>query len=166
MIREAAELQRIRALAVPPAWTEVWINPNPRGHIQATGRDARGRKQYRYHPRWREVSDETKFGRMIAFAEALPTLRERIDTDLGLPGLLREKTLATVVPLLEQSLIRVGNAEDARDNGPCGLTTLRDELAAITGSTLRFVFRGKSGKLHEVGVRDRRIARLVRRMQE
>jgi DNA topoisomerase-1 len=165
-IRAAAELTRIRALAIPPAWSDVWINPDPRGHIQATGRDARGRKQYRYHPRWRAARDETKFGRLTAFAAALPALRQRVETDLALPGLRREKTLATVVRLLEESLIRVGNAEYARDNGSYGLTTLRDEHAAVDGATVRFSFRGKSGKIHEVDVRDRRLARLVRRMQD
>ena len=166
VIRDAATLERIRALAIPPAWTSVWINPHPRGHIQATGRDARGRKQYRYHPRWREVRDETKFGRMIAFAEALPTLRARVEADLSRSGLPREKTLATVVRLLEQSLIRVGNTEYARSNDSYGLTTLRDDHVDVSGATVRFVFRGKSGKDHEIDVRDRRIARLVKKMQD
>jgi DNA topoisomerase I len=166
VVRDAETLQRIRSLAIPPAWTDVWINPHPRGHIQATGRDARGRKQYRYHPRWREVRDETKFGRMIAFAEALPALRQRVEADLERPGLPREKTLATVVRLLERSLIRVGNAEYARNNDSYGLTTLRDDHVEFSGATVRFVFRGKSGKEHEIDVRDRRIARLVKKMQD
>jgi DNA topoisomerase-1 len=165
-IRDAEELRRIRALAIPPAWTDVWINPHPRGHIQATGRDARGRKQYRYHAKWRETRDETKFERLIAFAEALPGLRERVTADLGLAGIPREKTLATVVRLLDESLIRVGNAEYARDNGSYGLTTLQDDHVVIAGATVRFAFRGKSGKLHEVDVRDRRVARIVKRLQD
>jgi DNA topoisomerase-1 len=166
LIRDPKELRRINALAIPPAWTDVWINPHPRGHIQATGRDARGRKQYRYHDQWRAIRDETKFSRMIAFGEALPRIRERIAADLGLPGLPRKKVLATIVRLLDESLIRVGNSEYARDNGSYGLTTLRDEHVDVSGSTVRFAFRGKSGKMHEIGVRDRRVARIVQRLQD
>ena len=165
-IRDPDELRRIRALAIPPAWSDVWINPDPRGHIQATGRDARGRKQYRYHARWRAARDETKFSRLIAFGEALPQIRERVGTDLALPALPREKTLATVVRLLDESLIRVGNAAYARENDSYGLTTLRDDHVAVSGSTVRFVFRGKSGKLHEIDVRDRRVAPIIRRLQD
>lgn len=166
VIRDPNELRCIRALVIPPAWTDVWINPNPRGHIQATGRDARGRKQYRYHAKWRATRDETKFSRMIAFGEALPRVRERVAVDLGLPGLPREKTLAIVVHLLDESLIRVGNAEYARDNDSFGLTTLRDDHVDVVGATVRFTFRGKSGKPHQVDVRDRRVARIVARLQD
>ena len=166
VIHDPVIRQRLDDLAIPPAWTDVWINPDPRGHIQATGRDARGRKQYLYHPRWRDVRDATKFDRMVAFGEALPSLRQRVERDLGLPGLPREKTIATVVRLLDRSLIRIGNAEYARDNGSYGLTTLRDDHVEVEGSTVRFAFRGKSGKVHEVDLRDRRIARILRAMQD
>ncbi len=166
VIRDARELQRIRALVIPPAWTDVWINPNPRGHIQATGRDARGRKQYRYHAKWRATRDETKFSRMIAFGEALPRIRDRVEADLALPGLPREKTLAIVVRLLDEALIRVGNPEYARDNGSYGLTTLRDDHVDVSGSTVHFTFRGKSGKTQEIDVRDRRVARIISRLQD
>jgi DNA topoisomerase-1 len=165
-LKDARELARIKALGIPPAWTDVWICPSPRGHIQATGRDVRGRKQYRYHTRWREVRDETKYHRMIAFALVLPNLRARVDEDLRRPGLPREKVLATVLRLLETTLVRVGNEEYARQNDSFGLTTLRDEHAEIDGSTIRFRFRGKSGKEHEVDVRDRRVARIVQRCQD
>jgi DNA topoisomerase-1 len=164
-IRDAEQLARIRSLAIPPAYTDVWICPSPNGHIQATGRDARGRKQYRYHPKWREVRDETKFGRMIAFSEALPRIRERVERDLTLQGLPREKVLATVVRLLECTRIRVGNDEYAKSNRSFGLTTLQDRHVEISGSTLRFEFRGKSGKTHKVDLNDRRLARIVRRCQ-
>lgn len=166
VIRDPGRLERIRGIVIPPAWTEVWINPNPRGHIQATGRDARGRKQYRYHPKWRASRDETKFSRMAAFGKALPGIRERVAADLDRSGLSREKTLAVVVRLLDASLIRVGNAEYARDNGSYGLTTLRDKHVDVEGTTIHFTFRGKSGKRHEVDVRDRRVAGLVKRMQD
>jgi DNA topoisomerase-1 len=165
-VRDRNELRRIRALAIPPAWTDVWICPAADGHLQATGRDARGRKQHRYHPRWREVRDETKYGRMVAFAAALPALRRKVETDMALPGLPREKVLATVVRLLETTLIRVGNEEYARQNGSVGLTTMRDRHAEIDGSTLRFQFRGKSGVRHTVEVQDRRLARIVRQCQD
>ncbi len=166
VIRDANELLRIRALAIPPAWTDVWINPNPRGHIQATGRDARGRKQYRYHANWRATRDETKFSRMITFGEALPRIRDRVKADLDLPGLPREKTLAIAVRLLDEALIRVGNAEYARDNGSYGLTTLRDDHVDVSGSTVHFTFRGKSGKAQVIDVRDRRVARIISRLQD
>jgi DNA topoisomerase-1 len=164
-VRDAATLARIRSLAIPPAYTDVWICSSPRGHIQATGRDARGRKQYRYHPRWRDVRDETKFGRMLAFSDALPTIRQRIEHDMARAGLPREKVLATVVRLLECTRIRVGNDEYTRANRSFGLTTLRDQHVEINGSTLRFEFRGKSGKKHIVGLTDRRLARIVRQCQ-
>ena len=155
-----------KSLAIPPAWTEVWISPVRRGHIQATGRDARGRKQYRYHPRWRQVRDEAKYGRLIEFARALPAIRRRTDRDLRRRGLPREKVLALVVRLLEATLIRVGNEEYARDNGSFGLSTLRNRHVRGDGSDIRFIFKGKSGKEHDVPIRDRRLARLVKQCQE
>ena len=165
-IRDAKELARIRSLAIPPAYTDVWVCPSPSGHIQATGRDARGRKQYRYHPKWREVRDETKFGRMLAFSQVLPKVRARLERDLSLPGLPREKVLATVVRLLECTCIRVGNDEYAKSNRSFGLTTLQDRHVEISGSKLRFEFRGKSGKMHKVDLNDRRLARIVERCQD
>jgi DNA topoisomerase-1 len=161
-ITNPAELQRIRALAIPPAWTDVWICPDPRGHLQATGRDARGRKQYRYHPKWRQVRDEVKYGRLIAFAETLPRIRERTALDLKRPRLTREKVLAAVVQLLEKTLIRVGNEEYARSNNSIGLTTMRDKHAKINGAGIRFEFRGKSGIGHAVDLHDRRLTAIVK----
>ena len=166
VIRDKVELERIRKLVIPPRWTNVWICPNPSGHLQVTARDARGRKQYRYHPRYRAVRDETKFGRMIAFSEILPLIRERVERDVTLPELSRDKVLATVVWLLERTLIRVGNDEYARDNGSFGLTTLRRKHVTVSGAKLRFEFRGKSGVPHSVAVTDRRIAHIVQRCQE
>jgi len=165
-IRNLGVLRRIKALVIPPAWTDVWICAQPEGHIQATGRDARGRKQYRYHPHWRAVRDATKYDRLIAFGEALPHLRRRLDQDLARPGLLREKVLAAVVRLLETTLIRIGNQEYARDNGSFGLTTMRDRHVQITGATMQFQFRGKAGKYHTVRHTDRRLAAIVKRCQE
>jgi len=165
-IGDRAELQRIKALVIPPAWTGVWICPDPRGHLQATGRDARGRKQYRYHPRWREVRDEVKYGRLIAFAHALPRIRARADADVRKSGLPREKVLAAVVQLLEKTLIRVGNEEYARENGSIGLTTMRDHHAKVRGTTVRFEFRGKSGIEHAVDLRDARLAKIVKTCRE
>ena len=159
-------LARIKALVIPPAWTKVWICPDEDGHIQATGRDLRGRKQYRYHARFREVREETKYERMMQFAEALPTIRARIDVALSKPGLAREKLLATVVRLLEITLIRVGNEEYARDNGSFGLTTMRTRHVDITNTSVKFRFRGKSGKEHAVKVHDRRLARVVGRCND
>ncbi len=164
-ITDRKQIERIKALAIPPAYTDVWINPNPRGHLQATGRDEQGRKQYRYHPRWREVRDETKYNRMVAFAESLPAIREQVDRDLGLPGLPREKVLATVIRLLETTLVRVGNEEYARTNGSYGLTTMRNDHVDVTGSSIHFSFKGKSGKEHQIDVRDRRLASIIRRLQ-
>ncbi len=166
VIRKPAVLARIRALVIPPAWKDVWICSDARGHLQATGRDARGRKQYRYHPNWRTTRDETKFHRMQAFAAALPKIRARTEADLRRPGLPREKVLATVVQLLEKSLIRVGNEEYARANRSFGLTTMQDKHVAVKGSTLRFEFRGKSGKRHSVGVNDRRLAKIVKQCRD
>jgi DNA topoisomerase-1 len=165
-VRDPATLARIGALAIPPAWRDVWICASPHGHIQAVGRDARGRKQYRYHPRWREVRDETKYARMLSFAAALPAIRARVRADLARPGLPRAKVLATVVKLLETTLIRVGNAEYARANGSFGLTTLRARHVSVRGASMRFEFRGKGGKPHAVDVRDPRLARVVKRCQE
>ena len=164
-VRDTATLARIRSLAIPPAYVDVWICPVANGHLQATGRDARGRKQYRYHPKWREVRDETKFGRMLAFSESLPRLRARAEQDLSLPGLPRAKVLATVVRLLECTGIRVGNDEYARTNRSFGLTTLQDHHVEVSGAKLNFEFRGKSGKTHRVALSDRRLARIVARCQ-
>ena len=161
-IADRAELQRIRALVIPPAWKDVWICPDPLGHLQATGRDVRGRKQYRYHPRWREVRDEVKYGRLIAFAQALPKIRQRTDADLRKSALPREKVLAAVVQLLEKTLIRVGNEEYAKDNGSFGLTTFRDQHATIKGGTVRFEFKGKSGVGHAIDLQDKRLAKIVK----
>lgn len=166
VVRDAATLARIRSLAIPPAWTDVWIAPDPRGHLQATGRDARGRKQHRYHPAFRERREHAKFDRMIAFAGLLPRIRERVDEDLARRGLPREKVLAAVVRLLELTLIRVGNEEYARLNRSFGLTTLRDRHARVEGGRLRFRFRGKGGRTHEVALRDRRLATVVGRCQD
>jgi DNA topoisomerase I len=165
-LSDAATLARIKSLAIPPAWKDVWICPRPNGHIQATGRDEKGRKQYRYHPRWHEVRDETKYTRMIAFAAALSKIRERTAQDLAIPGLPREKVLATVVQLLEKTLIRVGNEEYARGNKSYGLTTMRNRHVAVSGSTLHFAFRGKSGVRHSIDVENRCLARVVARLQE
>jgi DNA topoisomerase-1 len=165
-VRDAATLDRIRALAIPPAWTDVWICPVSNGHIQATGRDARGRKQYRYHDRWRAARDETKFGRLAAFGRALPRIRARLDSDLRRPGLPREKALAAVVRLLDTSHIRIGNEEYVRANRHYGLTTLRNRHADVSGARIRFRFTGKSGQKHTVELRDRRLARIVRKCQD
>lgn len=165
-IHDEEELQRIRALGIPPAWNNVWICPNPRGHIQATGRDAKGRKQYRYHPEWRAIRDETKYTRMIAFGKALPQIRERVAHDLSLPGMSREKLLATVVRLLDTTSIRIGNEEYARENGSFGLTTMQNEHVDITGSKVQFHFRGKSGKEHSIDIKDRQLARIIKRCQD
>jgi DNA topoisomerase I len=159
-------IARIRALAIPPAWTDVWISPHPRGHLQATGRDARGRKQYRYHTQWRAVRDETKYSRLTSFARALPQIRAQVKKDLSLTGLPRDNVLATVIRLLEMTLIRVGNKEYARDNESFGLTTMRDRHVDVRGSRLEFEFRGKGGKRHVVDIRDPRLASIVRRCQE
>jgi len=166
IMRDRKTLDRIAALVIPPAWTDVWICESPRGHLQATGRDERGRKQYRYHNRWRETRDDAKYERLVPFAEALPTIREQVAKDLSRPGLPREKVTATVVRLLETTLIRVGNQEYARTNKSFGLTTMRDRHVEIDGSEIRFRFRGKSGQEHEVDLRDRRLAGIVKRCRE
>lgn len=165
-VTDTATLARIRSLAIPPAWTDVWISPVAEGYLQATGRDERGRKQYRYHPDWTACRDEAKFGSLSAFAKGLPELRGRVEADLGLRGLSRERVLASVVWLLDRSMIRVGNAAYSRQNKSFGLTTLRGRHVAIEGSTLRFSFRGKSGKEWRLRITDRRIARVVRTIQD
>lgn len=165
-VDDKATLERIRSLAIPPAYTDVWICPRANGHIQATGRDAKGRKQYRYHPAFREVRESTKYGHMIEFAKGLPAIRKTIDEHMGLRGLPREKVLATVVHLLENTLIRVGNADYAKQNKSYGLTTLRDPHVKVDGTELRFQFKGKSGKTWRLSVKDRRIARIVKACQD
>jgi DNA topoisomerase-1 len=165
-VDDEATLKRIKTLAVPPAWTDVWICPHANGHIQATGRDAKGRKQYRYHARFREVRDGTKFEHMMAFAQALPAIRAKVKEHMALRGLPREKVLATVVHLLESTLIRVGNDDYVKQNKSYGLTTLRDKHVEVDGAELRFAFKGKSGKTWSLQVKDRRIAKIVRACQE
>jgi DNA topoisomerase-1 len=165
-IRDEQRLLRIKRLAIPPAWTDVWICPSPNGHVQATGRDARGRKQYRYHERWRELRDENKFERLAQFAKALPNIRRRIARDLKLPGLPRRKVLATIVRLLERTFIRIGNEEYARENKSFGLTTLKNRHVKVRGAQVRFRFRGKSGRQHEVDVTDRRVAKVIAKCQD
>ncbi len=161
-VEDDTTLKRIKSLVIPPAWTEVWICSQANGHLQATGRDARGRKQYRYHPKWRNVRDEVKYERMINFGKALPTIREEVDKALKLPGLPREKMLATIVYLLEATMMRVGNEEYARTNKSFGLTTLRNRHVKVDGSDVEFKFRGKSGVYHKIHVHDRRLARIIR----
>ena len=165
-VRDKETLGRIKSLVIPPAWTDVWICPIAHGHLQATGRDARRRKQYRYHPRWKEVRDETKFNRIIAFGHALPKVRDQVEADLARTGMPKEKVLATVVRLLEITLIRVGNEEYAKDNKSYGLTTMRNHHVEVNGSGLNFRFRGKGGKYINIGVADRRLARIVKKCQD
>jgi DNA topoisomerase I len=165
-VRDTDEITRIRSLAIPPAWTDVWISPFANSHLQATGRDARKRKQYRYHPRWREVRDQTKYERLMIVGQKLPALRARVSKDLARPGLTRVKVVATVVKLLEMTLIRVGNEEYARENQSFGLTTLRNKHVKVKGSKIYFHFRGKSGIGHELELDNPRLARIVKRCQE
>src|SRR5467141_3515967 len=165
-IRDAGERSRIRSLVIPPAWADVWICPDPRGHIQVTARDARGRKQYRYHPLYRDTRDKSKFRRMLEFSETLPEIRERVERDLRARDLTRRQILATVVMLLDKTLIRVGNDEYARENRSFGLTTLRERHVEIKGAKLLFSFRGKSGVDHTVSITDRRLARIVQQCQD
>jgi DNA topoisomerase-1 len=165
-IRDAKALARIHALAIPPAWTDVWICPRASGHIQAVGRDAKGRKQYRYHADWSRHASDTKFGRLPEFARALPKLRRRVEADLGTRGISREKVIATAVRLLEITLIRVGNAQYARQNRSYGLTTLHKRHLDLEGAALTFAFKGKSGVEHEVTVRDRKLAAVIRSLQD
>src|SRR5687768_6454589 len=162
-IRNPAAIKRYKALAVPPAYTDVWISPDPKAHVQATGRDARGRKQYRYHPRWQAQQEAAKYERMRAFGRALPRIRERVAADLRREGVCREKVLATLARLLERTLIRVGNEEYARANKSYGLTTLRNHHVDVNGAEVRFRFRGKSGVVHDITVHDPRIARTLKR---
>jgi DNA topoisomerase I len=165
-LRDPKHLARIRSLAIPPAWNEVWICPSPNGHLQATGRDARGRKQYRYHPSYRATRDQAKFSRMIAFGAVLARIRRRVEHDIRRRALPREKVLATVVRLLETTFIRVGNDEYARENDSFGLTTMRDRHVRIDGTRLMFRFRGKSGLEHNVELTDSRLARIVRQCRD
>src|SRR5712692_6201284 len=165
-ICDEQRLLRIKRLAIPPAWTDIWICPSPNGHIQAIGRDARGRKQYRYHDRWREFRDENKYDRIVIFGNALSKIRKRVRKDFSLPGLPRNKVLATIVQLLERTFIRIGNEEYARNNKSFGLTTMQDRHVDVKGSKLRFRFRGKSGRLQEIDMNDRRIARIISKVQD
>jgi DNA topoisomerase-1 len=165
-VRDDETLARIKSLVIPPAWTNVWICSNPKGHLQVTGRDARGRKQSRYHPRWREVRDETKYERLLQFGTVLPAIRGQVELDLSLPGISRRRVLATVVYLMETTFIRVGNEEYARENRSYGLTTMRNHHVAISGSTITFKFRGKSGIRHSIDIHDRRLAKIIRRCQD
>lgn len=165
-VKDPALRARFEALVIPPAWTEVWICPDPAGHIQVTGRDAEGRKQYIYHPHWEEVRNLTKFNRMISFGECLPVIRNQVDTDLRQRNLTRQKVVALVVRLLEETLIRIGNPEYARHNDSYGLTTLQDDNLEVSGNTIRFSFRGKHGKAHEIALHNPRLARMVKRCQE
>jgi DNA topoisomerase-1 len=165
-VRDPEVLARIKSLVIPPAWTDVWICPNPKGHLQVTGRDARGRKQSRYHPRWREVRDATKYERMLIFGLALPNIRQQVEQDLSLPGMPRRKILAAVVRLMETTFIRVGNEEYARENHSYGLTTMRNHHVQVDGATITFKFQGKSGIRHTVDIQDRRLARIIQRCQD
>jgi DNA topoisomerase-1 len=165
-IKDAKQLERFKSLGIPPAWTEVWVCPSPNGHIQATGRDAKGRKQYRYHPRWREVRSQNNFERMLLFAQHLPQIRKRVEENLALKGLPREKVLALVVRLLETTLIRVGNEEYARQNNSIGLTTMRDKHVEVEGSNVHFEFKGKSKQWHSVDLQDKRLARIVKQCRD
>lgn len=165
-VRDEDELKRIRSLAIPPAWTGVWICPHANGHIQATGRDAKNRKQYRYHAQWRSVRDESKYERMLSFGSALPRIRQQVNDALALPGLPREKVLATVVALLQETMIRIGNEEYARTNKSFGLTTLRNRHVEVSGREIEFHFRGKSGVMHTIRLRDPKLARIVKRIRE
>ncbi len=165
-ITDERRVLRIQRLAIPPAYTDVWICPWSNGHIQATGRDARGRKQYRYHEKWREARDETKYERMVVFGAALPKIRKRVQEDLALSGLPKNKVLATIISIMERTFIRVGNEEYARENKSYGLTTMRNRHVKVNGAKLRFNFRGKSGVEHQVDVADRRLARIVKKMQD
>jgi DNA topoisomerase-1 len=165
-IRDREEIRRINSLAIPPAYKDVWICPLKNGHLQATGRDAKGRKQYRYHPLWRTIRDQTKFTRMISFSQSLPTIRQRIEHDLSLPGLPKQKVLAAIIRLMELTRIRVGNEEYARTNQSYGLTTMQDEHVDVKGTKLHFQFRGKSGVEHDIELSDRRLAKIVKRCQD
>lgn len=165
-VSDAATLERIKLLVIPPAWTDVWICGDERGHLQATGRDARGRKQYRYHPRWREMRDADKFDHLVEFARALPKIRRQARADIALPGLPRRKVLALLVQLLERTCIRIGNERYAEENDSFGLTTMRNRHVKVSGARVEFQFRGKSGKFHRIAVDDPQLARIVRRCRD
>ena len=165
-IRDKKALERIKAIVIPPAWTDVWICPTENGHLQATGRDAKGRKQHRYHERWRTARDENKYQRLVQFARSLPAVRSRVTRHLSAEGMSRDRVLAMVVRLLETTYIRIGNEQYARENGSYGLTTLTDDHVNIRGARIRFNFRGKSGKAHNVEINDRRLAKLVRKSRD
>jgi DNA topoisomerase-1 len=165
-VTAAETLDRIKSLAIPPAWTDVWICRDERGHLQATGRDAKGRKQYRYHPRWRELRDADKFDHLAEFARVLPRIRRQVRADLGLPGLPRRKVLALVVELLERTCIRIGNERYAEENDSFGLTTMRNRHVKVSGARIEFQFRGKSGKFHRIAVDDPELARMIRRIRD
>lgn len=165
-IKDESRLLRIRRLAIPPAYTDVWICPKANGHLQATGRDARKRKQYRYHEKWRDARDETKYERMVVFGAALPIIRKRVEEDLALPGLPKNKVLATIISIIERTFIRIGNEEYARENKSYGLTTMKNRHVKVTGTKMRFNFRGKSGVEHDVSVADPRLARIVKKVQD
>jgi DNA topoisomerase-1 len=166
LVRAVETLKRIRSLAIPPAWTGVWICPDPNGHVQATGRDARGRKQYKYHRRWRQVRDEAKYGKLLIFSRVLPKLRARVEEDLKRPGLPRERVVAAIVRLMETTLFRIGNSEYAKENKSFGLTTLRDRHVEIEGSRINISFRGKHGKHHETDINDRQLARIIKNCRD
>ncbi|MEO6724840.1 MAG: DNA topoisomerase IB [Blastocatellia bacterium] len=166
LLKDPETLWRIKALAIPPAWIDVWICPQADGHLQATGRDSKGRKQYRYHARWRSTRDENKYERLLDFGQLLPLIRKKTERDLALPGLPRQKVLATVVRLLETTLIRVGNEEYARSNNSFGLTTMRDKHVKVNGSKIHFRFRGKSGIKHDIDLTDKQLARTVKQCRD
>ena len=166
LVHDIDTLKRIRSLVIPPAWTDVWISPDSNGHLQATGRDVRGRKQYRYHPRWREVRDEAKYSKLLIFSRALPKLRARVEEDLKRPGLTRERVLAAIVRLMDMTLFRIGNNEYAKENKSFGLTTLRDRHVEIEGSRIHISFRGKHGKHQETDINDRRLARIIKNCRD
>lgn len=163
---DRSTVERIRALAIPPAWTSVWISPFPNAHLAATGRDAKGRKQYRYNPEFLQIRNTAKFGHLIAFAEVLPKIREAVNANIAMRGVPREKVIATIISLLEQTNIRIGNEDYAKENGSFGLTTLRNKHVRVAGSELRFLFKGKSGKTWRLSVRNRRVAKIIRACQE
>jgi len=165
-VKDEKTLSRIKSLVIPPAWKDVWICTKPNGHLQATGIDSRGRKQYRYHPKWREVRDENKYDRMIAFGYCLPRIREKISKDLALPGLPKEKILATIVQLLEKTLIRVGNEEYAEQNDSYGLTTMHNKHVKVRGNEVKFEFKGKSGVKHKISLTDKRLAKIIKKSQD
>lgn len=166
VLKTEAQLKRIRSLVIPPAWQDVWICPFENGHLQATGKDSKGRKQYRYHADWNRIRNETKFTKMILFAEKLPLIRDRLKKDLSLSGMVREKVLACIVQIMEQTMIRIGNDEYAEENNSFGLTTIQNKHAQVQGRRARFRFKGKSGKFHDVEIEDKRLAQIIRKCQD